>query len=99
MGKSNASTRRWLASGPTASNTARLDTGPRRCHTGSSTTTQADRTAHSETDHPSAAFTTSVGRTASRAGLVLDRDQRPDRRVGPNLLGRGLGQLDTAKAL
>ena len=44
--------------------TAPLDTAPRRCHTGSSTTTRADRTAQSETGPQSAAFTTSVGRTA-----------------------------------
>ena len=39
----------------------------RRCHTGSTTTTSADHTARSETGHRSAAFTTSVGRTASRS--------------------------------
>jgi transposase len=35
-----------------------------RCHTGSTTTTGKDHTAPSATGHPSAAFTTSVGRTA-----------------------------------
>ena len=45
--------------------TAHTINAPRRCHTGSSTTTPADPTAHSATGHPSAAFTTSVGRTTS----------------------------------
>ena len=36
------------------------------CHTGSTTTTGAGHTAHSETGHRSAAFTTSVGRTTKR---------------------------------
>ena len=62
--RSSASTRRWRANGPTASPTAHLDTATPRCHTGSTTTTGDDRTAHSETGHRSAAFTTSVGRTA-----------------------------------
>ena len=47
-----------LSTDPTAN-------GPAPCHTGSSTTTPADPTAHSETGPRSAAFTTSVGRTAS----------------------------------
>ena len=36
---------------------------PKPCHTGSTTTTTRGRTAHSEANPPSAAFTTSVGRT------------------------------------
>ena len=46
-----------------------LTSTPQRtpCHTGSTTTTGDDHTAHSETDHRSAAFTTSVGRTARRS--------------------------------
>jgi transposase len=56
----------WPASGPTDSPTAHLDTAPPHCHTGSTTTTREGHTAHSATGHPSAAFTTSVGRTASR---------------------------------
>src|SRR5262249_55022891 len=39
-------------------------------------TTGRDRTARSETGHPSAAFTTSVGRTAS-SGLEENPDRRP----------------------
>jgi transposase InsO family protein len=46
--------------GPTASATA---TEP--CDTGSSTTTRAGHTAASRAGHPSAAFTTSMGRTSS----------------------------------
>jgi len=62
--RSNASTRRWPANGPTASATAHTTSANRRCHTGSTTTTGKDRTARSATGHHSAAFTTSVGRTA-----------------------------------
>jgi hypothetical protein len=51
----------WL----TASATAPLDTAARRCHTGSATTTSADRTARSAACPRSAAFTTSMRRTAS----------------------------------
>ena len=64
-GRSSASTRRWPESGPTASATAHTTTATKPCHTGSSTTTRADHTQGSATGHPSAAFTTSVGRTAS----------------------------------
>ena len=53
------------ASGPTASPTAHTTSAAKPCHTGSTTTTRADHTAHSETDPRSAAFTTSVGRTTS----------------------------------
>jgi Integrase core domain len=63
--RSSASTRRWRANGRTDSPTAHLDTAPRHCHTGSTTTTGADRTAQSATGRRSAAFTTSVGRTTS----------------------------------
>ena len=53
---------------PTASATAHIDNATtRRCHTGSTTTTGAGRTARSETAHRSAVFTTSVGRTARRS--------------------------------
>jgi transposase len=38
---------------------------PKHCHTGSTPTTTDDHTAQSATGHQSAAFTTSVGRTAS----------------------------------
>src|SRR5262249_39508202 len=75
--RSSASTRRWRASGPTASATAPIDTAPPPCHTGSTTTTHADRTARSAAYPRSAAFTTSVGRTPrawSRChGLLLGR--------------------------
>jgi transposase len=67
-GRSSASTKRSRASGRTASPTAHTASATRRCHTGLSTTTGADRTARSETDHRSAAFTTSVGRTARYRG-------------------------------
>jgi transposase InsO family protein len=57
--------RRWRASVPTGSRTAHIDSATRPCHTGSTITTGDGRTARSETGHRSAAFTTSVGRTAS----------------------------------
>ena len=63
-GRSSASTRRWPASGPTASATA-LPTPRRRAATlARATTTSADHTAPSAAYPRSAAFTTSVGRTA-----------------------------------
>ena len=52
-------------SGPTASATAHTATAIEPCHTGSSTTTRAGHTQGSATGHPSAAFTTYVGRTPS----------------------------------
>jgi hypothetical protein len=64
--RSNASNKRWNANGPADSPTAHTDTATPPCHTGSTTTTGHDHTAHSETDPRSAAFTTSVGRTARR---------------------------------
>jgi transposase len=64
--RSIGSTRPWPANGPTASPTAHTATATRPCHTGSTTTTRAGHTAGSATSHPSAAFTTYVGRTASR---------------------------------
>jgi transposase len=64
--RSSASTRRWVASGPTDSPTAHTASATTHCHTGSTTTTGHDHTAHSETSPRSAAFTTSVGRTSSR---------------------------------
>src|SRR6266480_5340651 len=63
--RSNASTRRWRASGHTDSPIAHIDNATGRCHTGSATTTGRGRAARSEASHRSAAFTTSVGRTAS----------------------------------
>jgi transposase len=45
--------------------TAHIDSATRPCHTGSTITTGDGRTVRSETGHRSAAFTTSVGRTAS----------------------------------
>ena len=62
--RSSASTKRWPANGHTGSPTGHIDTATPPCHTGSTTTTGDDHTAHSQTGHPSAAFTTSVGRTA-----------------------------------
>jgi transposase InsO family protein len=44
----------------------RSSTAHERCHTGSTTTTRADRTARSEASRRSAAFATSVGMTASQ---------------------------------
>src|SRR5664280_1183621 len=64
-GRLSASTRVWAESGPTASATDHTTTATRPCHTGSSTTTRADHTQGSATSHPSAAFTTYVGRTGS----------------------------------
>ncbi len=69
--RSSASTRRWPANGRTGSPTAHIDTATRRCHTGSTTTTDEGRTAHSETGHRSAAFTTSVGRTSSYWSVAI----------------------------
>ena len=71
--RSSASTRRWSANGRKASATAHIDTATPPCHTGSSTTTGADLTARSETGLRSAAFTTSVGRTAKTTGRSLCR--------------------------
>ncbi len=45
------------------------DTAPPPCHAGSTTTTGDGHTAQSATGHRSAAFTTSVGRTASCTSL------------------------------
>ena len=77
--KSNASTKRWRANGPTASPTAHTDNATQRCHTGSTTTTGDDHTAHSATGPRSAAFTTSVGRTTRRPA---SRARRPTPRAG-----------------
>ena len=65
--RSSASTRRWRASGPTDSSTTHTANAPPPYHTGSTTTTHGDHTAHSEADPRSAVFTTSVGRTAREA--------------------------------
>ncbi len=64
--RSSASTRPWPANGATASHTPQAATAPTPCHTGSTTTTSTGPTAHSATGHPSAAYGTSRGRTASR---------------------------------
>jgi Integrase core domain len=60
--------KRWRANGHTDSSTAPTANAPPHCHTGSTTTTQRGHTAHSEADPRSAAFTTSVSRTASGRG-------------------------------
>jgi transposase len=78
--RSNASTKRWPESGPTASATAPLDTELQPCHTGSPTTTSADPTAQSAANPQSAAFTTSVGRTAR--DVQSYRSRRGSRRRG-----------------
>src|SRR5215217_8000639 len=54
---------------------AHTATATEPCHTGAATTTNADPTAQSEADPRSAAFTTSVGRTARPYGPV---GVRPD---------------------
>ena len=64
----NASTRPWNANGLRACATATAPPETERCHTGSSTTTSADPTAHSAANHRSAALTTSQGTTTSRLG-------------------------------
>jgi transposase len=64
--KSNASTKRWRANGPTGSSTAHTANAPPHCHTGSTTTTPGGHTARSEANPRSAAFTTYVGRTSSQ---------------------------------
>src|SRR5207244_11382213 len=51
--------------------TARIDSATRRCQTGSSTTTGTGPTAPSETVRRSAAFTTSVGRTATQGNCAF----------------------------
>ena len=63
--RSSATSRRSNASGRSARSTAPATTAPKRCHTGSATTTSADRTARSAAGHRSAASTTSRGRTPS----------------------------------
>jgi hypothetical protein len=64
MGRSSASTRRWRGSGPTEWPTAPIAIETEPCHTGSSTTTRPGPTAQLVAGRRSAAFTTSVGRTA-----------------------------------
>jgi hypothetical protein len=64
IGESNGPTRRWHANGPTDSATAHIDKETRRCHTGSTNTTTGDHTTRPAPDPRSAAFTTSMGRTA-----------------------------------
>ncbi|MGH3111354.1 MAG: DDE-type integrase/transposase/recombinase, partial [Gaiellaceae bacterium] len=59
----------WRANGHTGSPIAHIDTATRLCQSGSTTTTGDGHTAHSETGLRSAAFTTSVGRTSSQAGV------------------------------
>jgi transposase len=71
-GKVERYTRRWLASGPTDSHTGRIDTATPPCHTGSTTTTGDGHTAQLATGHRSAAFTTSVGRTASYSSGIAE---------------------------
>ena len=66
-------------SGPTASATTQANITTRPCHTGSSTTTRADHTQGSATAHPPAAFTTSMGRTASAASARTGRCSRSGR--------------------
>ena len=61
------------ANGPTASPTPPITNEHKPCHTGSTTTTTTDHTAHSEADHQSAAFTTSVGRTPSGSNFEETR--------------------------
>ena len=51
--------------GPSACATATAKPETKHCHTGSATTTSADSTQPLTADHPSAALTTSQGRTAS----------------------------------
>ncbi len=63
--RSSASSRRWPASGLTASPTAHPTTAPRRCHTGCATTTNSDPTQESGTGRRSAVFTTCRVRTGS----------------------------------
>ena len=77
--------REWAYASPTA----HIDSETRRCHTGSTTTTGADHTAHLR----SAAFTTCVARTASavaRAGGTSRFPQTPS--TGP-LRGQGATRL------
>jgi len=57
---------RWRGSGRTGSPTALIASAGEPCHTGYTTTTTRGRTARSEADLRSAAFTTSVGRTPSQ---------------------------------
>ena len=68
MARSSASSRRCRTNGPTAAAGPTRAPVPAACKASSATTTADARTAHSETDLRSAAFTTSVGRTASRVG-------------------------------
>ena len=66
----SASTGPWDASGRTAWATAHTATAIKPCHTSSSATTRVGRTAGSATGHPSAAFTTYVGRTTRLSGVL-----------------------------
>jgi transposase len=71
----SASSKPSRTSGPTPTAGRTPASEPKPCHR-SSATTAADPTAHSETGHPSAAFTTSVGRTA-RPGVKKSRYSPP----------------------
>ena len=64
--------------GPRACATATAKPETKHCHTGSATTTSADPTQPLTADHPSAALTTSQGRTASYdASSGRSRPRRP----------------------
>src|SRR6478609_4197422 len=57
------STAPWLPNGPTSATTAPTRQGPAHTRRGSMTTITTDPTPVSAANHPSTAFTTSVGRT------------------------------------
>ena len=90
--RSNASTKRWRASGPTGSSTTHTANAPPPCHTGSTTTTRGDHTAHSEADPQSAAFTTSVGRTSRSPGVQARRHLAWDGRARARRIRSPLGR-------
>ncbi len=64
-GRWSASSKLSLASGPTPCNTPQAQPVKKPCHTGSTTTTSDATTQPSATSHPSPAFGTSSGTTAS----------------------------------
>jgi transposase InsO family protein len=76
--------REW---GPRACATATAKPETKHCHTGSATTTSADPTQPLTADHPSAALTTSQGRTA---GCDASSGRPRPRRPRPQRLKRGL---------
>ena len=85
-GRSSATSRRSSASGRSGRSTDPPSTAPKRCHTGSSTTTRVDRTAPSAEAHRSAAFT-----SRGRPSVARSRRGTPPRAEARGRTARGPG--------